>query len=445
MSQLFMPSSPADSQAAREFEGVFLDVPPVNAQFLFAAATAQVAHLADVLALVSAVGRYALMVLSRHGITFFAEYNHIVNAQVAVDAALFSAYEYHWTGGDESDLEGQKNVQLGVDVHMLNEAFAAAAATVMPKSRGSTTLAHTDTVVCYIKYRGDGHPLVVEFEDRLMSEQIEFATFHLDIEFPYGAENPELQADTGDWDPHTLTINHLALRFEVILQSDIFANLLQDLQNLGTEDLYMYVSNRDTDQGLGLVHFISKGAIGYLKLVYPNARTMLQKLEVYAENGGEPISTLDSVLCTLGFAPFIRIFRAVKLSSKCKIMKDTHGVLAVQLLCKNTAAKGYPGTLIAFNMLEKSEVGGTGQAVAFDANGLFDDNVYQQVREYEPGNTTNTNIPNLNHDDPPLSATEPFSYAAFKRPSGGDLAPKRSRQNEESGSVRDSADFPVFL
>ncbi|GEQ72625.1 hypothetical protein JCM33374_g6312 [Metschnikowia sp. JCM 33374] len=482
MSQLFMPSSPADdsrhmdhmefldSIAQNEAENLqvsrmdhFSEQQPQTPTFSFAAATGQVSHLADVLASISAIGRNALMVISRHGLSFFSEYNHILNAHVSIDASLFSTFEYHWTSNpQESEESLPKNVQVGIDVHMLNDAFAAAAATVMPRSKNggnNASSAPSDTVLCYIKYRGEGYPLVVEFEDRLMSEQIEFSTFHLDMDFPYANDNPESQGQNPD-DVGALAIDHSALRFEVILQSDILANLLQDLQNLNTEDLYMFVSNKmlvgggshSANASQNSINFISKGAIGYSKLIYPNARTMLQKLEVYKEGSMEPIPTTDSVLCTIAFSPFIKVLRAVKLSTKCKIMKDFNGVFSIQLLCKNTAAKSYPGTLIAFNMLERSDLGVTGQDIGLDVASLFDDQVYQQVMEYDHSkqNTSysETRTETFTHEDNGISAAEPFSYAAFqRRPNNVDDASKRRRveTGESLGTSAPVDDVPLFL
>ncbi|KAF7999606.1 hypothetical protein HF325_006282 [Metschnikowia pulcherrima] len=443
MSQLFMPLSQDNYELSLQGPQSPATQLQPQPEFLFAAATSQVSHLADVLTLISAIDRHALMIISQYGITFFLEYNHILNAQVSVDASLFSAFEYHWLG---ADLDGNfsenvpKNVQLGIDVHRLTDAFAAAAATVVPRLKKAASAAGVDTVLCYIKYRGDGFPLVVEFEDRLMSEQIEFSTFHLDIDFPYGDENPELQSQPD----HSLTIDHSRLQFEVILQSDILANMLQDLQNLNTEDLFVFVSNKRGVSGPNHVNFVSKGAIGYLKLIFPSARTMLQKLEIYKDSEGEPVQTTDSILSTLGFLPFIRVFRAVKLLSKCKIMKDFNGVFLIQLLCRNTAAKSYPGTLIAFNMLEKSEIGGTGQTVDIDIDSLFDDQVYQ-VREYNDNPHEGATASREVQENQVFDSNEPFSYAAFRRrPSNSESESKRSRMEGETGATG-STETPLFL
>lgn len=339
------------------------------------ALTIHVAHMADILATLQPVGRYALVVFGAGGVAFFAEYNHILTAQVTVDAALFATYD--------ADLAGLDHVLVGVDVHLLADAFAAAAA-----SKNSA-------VTCYMRYAGGA--LVVEFEDRLISETIEFSTFLLDLEYPGSQGGSSLLGGTSN-SQAGLSVNHDALRLEIIVKSDVLANVLQDLQSLNTEDLYMVASPED-----GL-HFVSKGAIGYSKLVYPKAKTMPQKLEVY---GGHAVAV------ALAFPSFIRVFRAVRLSSKCKIMGDSENVLSLQLLCKTQATRNYSGTLITFNMLERLDA-----VLDTDFAGLFDDSLYHTVREYD--------------------ATEPrqpaasLSYASFRTP---------QEPQETVGAV----DIPYFL
>lgn len=406
---LFVPSSPNFSQLRDEDS---------LQSFLFAASTTHVAHLAEALNAITAVGNYAIMIIADNGITFYTDYNHILNVQLTIDASLFSSY--HAKGGDLPE----KSVHLGINAQLLSDACSAAAATTLPRAKTGTKATATlpDPVVCYLKYEGEGFPLVVGFEDRLMSEQIEFATFKLDFEYPYDDDAQE---------SHNLVVDYSQLRFDVILKSDIFGNLLQDLQNLNTENLYMFVSN-ETKKGPSLVHFVSKGAIGYLKLLYPSEPTLLQKVEVFERDEIDPIPTEASVLSCLNFLPFIKILRAVKLSSKCKIMKDFHGVFSVQLLCRNlSTAASYPGTLITFNMLEKTVAPETGQS-DLEIQDIFDDNDCQHVKEYDPAASTGSMV----------SATEPLSYASFRR---ADDSNKRHKTNEDLATVVGAVEVPLFL
>lgn len=392
MSQLFVPSSP-HSRA-----------PSQTTSVLFAASTSHVAHLAEILHSLASIDRYALITVSKDGLAFFSEHNHILNASATIDASLFSTYEFV----APSDTE---NVLLGVDVIFLGELFAAAAATtVAPKAKPPAGLGpapQVNSVVCYIKYEGEGRPLIVEFEDRLLVELIEFATFELDF------ENPFLKQNEPDGDDYALIANSARLRFEVIILSDIFLNMLQDLQALGTEELYMYVSNLEDGE---LLHFISKCGLGYLKLIYPSAKTMLQKLEVYEEDT-EPTSSI--VVSVLNFHVFIRMLRAVKQSIKCKLVKDGEGVLAAQLLCKNVNCAGYPGTMMTFNMLEKVTLPTDPSAI--EVARLFDDGGCQYIKEYTVPSKISLAVKST--APPALMNTADLSgisYASFRTSEGRD-------------------------
>lgn len=405
---LFIPSSP---DSLREPD-----------RFSFAASTTHVAHLAEVLNAITAVDTYALMIIADSGLTFYTEYNHILNVQLTIDALLFSNFRVDWGASSQS---GPRTVQLGINALLLSDSCAAAASSAAPRAKtpkGASTVP-LEPVTCYIKYEGEGLPLVIAFDDRLISEQIEFATFHLDFDYPY---TDDLRLDT-----HGLVVDYAQLWFDVILKSDIFANLLQDLQNLSTQHLYMYASNNGDAKSPNLVHFVSKGSMGYLKLVYPNAATMLQKVEIYLRDDVEPVPTTDSVLSCLNFLPFIKVFRAVKLSSKCKIMKDFNGVFSVQLLCKSIASSSaYPGTLLTFNMLEKTTITEMGQPVESEIHDIFGEDDYNYVKEYD------TTVP----------AAEPFSYASFKRMANDDeQTSKRAKPREDFATVGGAVEVPLFL
>lgn len=385
MSQLFVPSSPHDRAMSQ------------TSSVLFAASTTHVAHLAEILHSLAAIDRYALISVSSDGLVLFSEHNHILNALATIDASLFSTYEFTVS----SDME---NVLLGIDIIFLSELFAAAAATVAPKAKAPAGLGaapQVNSVICYMKYEGHGRPLIVEFEDRLLVELIEFSTFDLDF------ENPYLKQHDPDND-FALIANSTRLKFEVIILSDIFLNMLQDIQALGTEELYMFVSNLEDGE---LLNFISKCGLGYLKLIYPSAKTMLQKLEVYADDM-QP--TTSGVVSVLNFHIFIRMLRAVKQSIKCKLVKDDEGVLSAQFLCKNVNCAGYPGTMMTFNMLEKVTM--HSDPCADEVARLFDDGGCQYIKEYTVPSKAATAVAKSSVPPALMSTADlsGISYASFK-------------------------------
>lgn len=352
----------------------------------FAASTPHVTHLAEVLHALAAIDRYTLLNISAEGVSFFSEQNHILNALANVDASLFSTYDF-----DAPDL---LDLLLGIDVAVLSDLFAAAASASTPKTKNTAGSAATlvESVMCYIKYEGMGNPLIVEFEDRLMVELLEFSTFALDIENPYvnQAEGHESRG---------LIVDSSKQQFEVIMKGDIFANMLQDIEALDSEELYMFVSSEDSDD---LLSFVSKCALGYLKFIYPSDKASLQKLEISADNLG---LSRSSVVSALNFHLFIKIIRAVKQSIKCKMLKDSDGVISVQLLCKNVNCAGYPGTMITFNMLER--VTTFPDSTPSDVSRLFDIGACEYIKEYALPSKLNS---------APLAERVPtgMTYASFK-------------------------------
>lgn len=430
MSQLFLPSSPDSPKSPTQNQ--FQDVP-----LRFSASMTQVSHLADILSAITSINSQALMIISDSGITFYAEYNHITNVQLTIDASLFSLYELSSPDSNTQTNSTQgppREMRLGIDVQLVSDSFTAAASTVIPRSKGSHLPSGVEPVLCYLKYEGEGYPLVVEFEDRLMSEKIEFSTFYIETDYPYDGEGSLSE----------LVVNHQAVQFELILKSDLLSNLLQDLQQINTQDLYMFVSNKDQRNQL---NFISRGAIGYLKLIFPSAKTMLEKLDMYELEAHRMCPVENSVLSCFSFPPFIRIFKAVKLSSKCKIMKDLSGILSVQLLCKNPMATNYPGTLITFNMLEMSANSDEFGLKNVDVNKLFDDGLYQYIKEYDPISTDHQ----INQIGEIVQ--EPLSYASFKianQERSEDEFPASKRQKNDTDkndftAVGGAVEVPLFL
>lgn len=479
--------------------------------FTFTASTNQIAHLADVFSSITSIHSQGLMIITSNGITLYSEYNHICNVQLTIDPSLFNTYNFY-SESSQSSHRGVEELILGVDISLISDSFNAASSSIASKTKsksgpnngGATTNTTADNQICYITYNGEGHPLVIEFEDNLMSEKIEFLTFYLDIRYPYDNVNRQ----DADDDQYNLIINHTEVQFEVILKSDVFANLLKDLQQINTIDLFMYISNEMRSLGTNKksarkqrgplymdnqLNFISKGPIGDLKLIYPNEKTILEKLSIYSRENGDEYSEMVPVNASLiscyNFSNFIKIFRAVKLSIKCKIMKDLSGILSIQLLCKNLQLPNYSGTLITFNMLETATI-----VDGFDLdeerqpqerlhlNNIFDDDLYSYVKEYNNKNVSGSiqNVQDINvneyenldnndlHQPNKEHTTVPsLSYAYFNQnaskannlqvndtiyDAGNNRKNKRNRDNDEdeigkkgTKSTNGVIEIPLFL
>lgn len=444
-----------DFQKSSEASGYYESSSPLT----FTASTNQISHLADVFSSITSINSQALMIITTNGIIIYSECNHICNVQLSIDPSLFGTYNFYFEN-NVSSLQNDKELRLGVDIGLISDAFnAAAASSAISRNKTKTTSHRGNSVaanssvsneMCYLTYNGEGHPLVIEFEDSLMSEKIEFLTFYLDISYPYDISNSQ----EGDEDEqYNLVINHSEIQFEVILKSDVFANLLRDLQQINTVDLFIYISNEmrqlgpkrqkpKKSQKSGPLYldkqfnFISKGPIGHLKLIFPNEKTILEKLNIYGKDeesyDAEMKSINTSLISCYNFGNFSKILKAVKLSVKCKIMKDLSGILSIQLLCKNPQLANYSGTLITFNMLETATVVDKfdkneepEEFERFRLNNIFDDESYEYIKDYNEKANEGIVIPNIEStnireyeevggekDEPPI-----LSYASFRNSS----------------------------
>lgn len=401
----------------------------------FTACTTQIAHIADVLSSITSINSQALMIIKPTGIIIYAEHNHIVNVQLTVDPSLFSQYSFH----------GQDELRLGVDISIISESFQSVTS-IQKKPKGQT--AELQQVTCYITYAGEGHPLIIEFEDHYISEKLEFLTFYLDIDYP---DHPD--------DEEHLIINHSEIQFELILKSDVFANLLADLQQINTVELYIHILNEVKTLGKSRksnikyykneLNFISKGPIGHLKLIYPSEKTILEKMQIFEKTAtaAQLTPVNSSVQSCYNFSNFITIQKAVKLSTKCKVLKDLNGVLSIQLLCKNHNLPNYAGTLVTFHLLEISPMN-VGSITTVETN-VFDDEsyIYKGIESEYKEDTENVGL---------NAGYEPLSMAAFQaNPKEKQIAEivqdgperKKRKDRKESGIaiVGGAVEVPLFL
>lgn len=325
---------------------------PSQASTAFSASTTQISHLADVLSAIVPVSSQALVIISPKGITLYSDYNHICNLQVSLDPSLFTSYNFY------SQESQQDELRLCLDVKILADCFNAVAPSTKQRktSKDATVAGETK---CFLHYGGEGSLFVVEFEDSTISEQLEFATFYSDILYPYDAWERSYDRE----DDYGLILNHSEVQFEVILKSDVFFQVLRDLELVNTVDLFLMVSNKVNYLGNGnrrgpkiienLLQFVSKGFMGHLKLMYPPEKSILEKLNVYELKDGNMMETNGSITASYNYSILKNVQRAVRLSSKCKIRKDLAGTLSIQLLCRSSVNL-YSGTLMTFNMMESS-------------------------------------------------------------------------------------------
>lgn len=334
----------------------------------FTASTTHISHLAEVFLALSGVGSQGLVIIGPTGIVVYCENNHILNCQAIIDISLFGSYNLAVAegeaGGDSSRANGTNgtsstqfgdiqlgdtqlsnstqfsddgadagaDLRFGIDLSLINHSFEV--------------LNSNKDITCYLSYNGEGSPFIIEFEDTIMSERIEFLTFYVDIEYPYDVPLEDQDKE--------LVVNYNDLEYEMILKSDILTNILQDLHQINTSELYIYLSKSDSQ-----LQFISNGPIGLLKLIYPNEKTILEKMELYLN---------QQYISNFKFLTFIKCFKAVRLSNKSKLLRDSNGIFSIQLICKDSNNNTYSGTLITVNMLELDQ-----QIDISNLNQLFND------------------------------------------------------------------------
>ncbi|KAG7665122.1 RAD17 [[Candida] subhashii] len=287
----------------------------------FTASTNQIIHLADILTSITTIHNNAIIIIKKDGISIHATYNHITNVSATLDPNIFSLYKLI---GDEEEL------QLGVDLNIISQCFNSVANNLTKKDDMNDGSTGGSNINCYISYNGLGSPLIIEFEDNLISEKLEFYTFYID-------DDDIINSD--------ISINYQNLAMELLVKSDILYNLLTDLNQIQTQDLFIYAASATTTSTHPQLHFISNGPIGTSKLIFPNEKTIIEKLLIHQGQ--------SFIISKFNYITFYKIAKAVKLSSKAKILKDSMGNFNIQLLIKNPARLANSnGSLISFNMLE---------------------------------------------------------------------------------------------
>ncbi|KAI5962709.1 RAD17 [Candida theae] len=413
-----LPSQHTDPQSSPQRRNLSTWKPKPEAHF--SASTNQIGHLSDVFQSLIAVNSQAIITIRSGGITIYSTYNYTINVHVNIDPALFSSYELttatsidqHSLSDKEGAEEEELGLRLGVDINLIANCFTSVL----------NTMKSEKSISCTITYKGDGHSLVIEFDDTLITERLDFYTFYIDEEELL--ENEQLQGGPGS------RINYENVILEIMLKSDVLTNLLQDLYQIDTEILFIYSAE-------GVLNFISKGAIGMSKLMFPNEKSVMEKLHIDQSH--------LHIISQFRFAEFYKIFRAVKLSSKCKFIKDADGCFSIQLICKNHQQSGYPGTLLTINMTELDHDEHLIEWILQDEMDQIDNNKEQSLPDILPL----TNIPRLDRHEPFINTFKRTSQTVHNNNNNNNYetrnGSKRSRQETGSKRKGQSNNVPLFL
>ncbi|ODV93110.1 hypothetical protein PACTADRAFT_20287, partial [Pachysolen tannophilus NRRL Y-2460] len=321
---------------------------------LFTASTTSLSHISNVLNSITPLGSKCLVTINENGLFFTVNDNNICKVQLNLDSKFFDSFNYNPI--KTSSISDSKNIKFGLDLFLFVESVSLVN---NYNSNLSNSNNHNNGIggvtvktICTLSYEGYGNPFILSFEDDKMLERVEFQTYD--------------DLDEDEDFPHYFEIDNDKLILEIILKSPILYDILKDLKEIQTEEILIY---GDTKNGKKNLIFISKGELGYSKLVFPSNRSILEQLVIYKaialknvsyddevynfpdEENIEYIPTnTDSLTSFYKFNYFNKLTRAVKLSSKLKIKKDAKGLTSINLLIKDE--KNLSNSVIEFQILE---------------------------------------------------------------------------------------------
>lgn len=277
----------------------------------FVASTVHLDHITTALNCLTSFDKTedVLIYIDRDGLSFVRESNHVIKMQLLLARELFMSYSYNDRDDSEDETDSDvETTQVSKDKYMklcvkINHLLDSV--NIMNKS-------FDDVVECTLSYDGTGSPFVLMFEDSLISERVEYKTYVIK-----NMDNAGLILDK----------DHMI--FECIVKGDVLYSALKDLKEINCKECYIYA--KTLDSGENIFAFISKTQMGYSKIVIPNSRSILEKLEIYKDDS----TTLCYNVPVIGyfdFATFDKIRLSTKIASKVLFRMDVNGLLSVNVL-----------------------------------------------------------------------------------------------------------------
>lgn len=277
-----------------------------------------------------------LIFIDEDGLSFARECNHTIRIQLFLSRDLFASYSYH------NEIDHQSKMCLNMN-HLLS----------------SFNVVHRnmdDALESTLSYNGPGSPLELIFEDSLVSETVEYHTYH-----------------ASSFDSSGLELDRDQVLFECIIKGDVLYSAIKDLKEIGCRECCIFA--KIDEDGENTLVLMSKSQLGFSRIKLPSSRSILEKLEVY--DGKSTSVVYDKpVLGCFDFNSFDKIRQSTKVASKVLLRMDVHGLLSVNILSRNedmmltdTKSYGtggnrsgkqlpgeYPGIVIEVCMLEKENV-----------------------------------------------------------------------------------------
>ncbi|GCF00009.1 cell cycle checkpoint protein rad17 [Zygosaccharomyces mellis] len=262
----------------------------------FSASTFQLDHITTALNCLTPFDNKqdVLIFIDDDGLSFARECNHTIRIQLFLSRDLFASYFYRNELGEQSTLCVNMN-------YLLN----------------SFNIAHKNTedaLESTISYNGPGTPLQLIFEDPLITESVEYHTYHV-----------------SSFDSMGLKLDRDQVLFECIIKGDVLYSAIKDLKEIGCRGCCIFAKlDEDRENTFAL---LSKSQLGFSRIKLPSSRSILEKLEVY--DGDSTTLVYDKpVLGFFDFNSFDKIRQSTKVASKVLLRMDVHGLLSVNILSR---------------------------------------------------------------------------------------------------------------
>lgn len=267
-----------------------------------------------------------MIYIDRDGLSFIRDYHGSIRIQLLLSRELFLSYTYNDDQSvprtvDASDSHDNNNTILDEsDCMKLCIKLSHLLDTINVVSKNQD-----DIIECTMNYDGYGSVFSLILQDSLVEEKVSYSTYLF---------NEALK----DKEAELLQLQRDLIQFECIIKGDILYNALRDLKEYNAKECYLYakVSSRE-DYNENIFALIAKSDIGYSKIILPNNRNIIEKLEIFNllkdhNNNNNKLLYNVPIIAYFDFNRFDKIRLSCRIASKVLIRLDTNGVLGVNIL-----------------------------------------------------------------------------------------------------------------
>ena len=268
-----------------------------------------------------------MIYIDRDGLSFIRDYNGSIRIQLLLSRELFLSYSYNNVQATTMHASNNNN-----NNDMLDESDCMKLCIKLSHLLDTINVVNKnqdDIIECTINYDGYGSVFSLILQDSLVEEKVSYSTYLF---------NEALK----DKEAELLQLQRDLIQFECIIKGDILYNALRDLKEYNAKECYLYakVSSKG-DYNENVFALIAKSDIGYSKIILPNNRNIIEKLEIFDplnNNNNNNNSLLYDVpiIAYFDFNRFDKIRLSCRIASKVLIRLDANGVLGVNILSQTS-------------------------------------------------------------------------------------------------------------